>query len=121
MKPLYHYSYLRRAILVALLGTAGATSAATLIDKDTLIDGRSPSNEDYQVKNGATLTAKDAVAGEVIISDGHLVMDGGQIDDLLMLEAGSTATINNANVKIAALIGGLSAAEYDDRNPAYCV
>lgn len=105
MKPLYHYSYLRRAILVALLGTAGATSAATLIEKDTLIDGRSPSNEDYQVKNGATLTAKDAVAGNVTISDGHLVMDGGQIDDLLMLEAGSTAIINNANVKIAALMG----------------
>lgn len=105
MKPLYHYSYLRRAILVALLGTAGATSAATLIEKDTLIDGRSPSNEDYQVKNGATLTAKDAVAGEVIISDGHLVMDGGQIDDLLMLEAGSTATIDNANVKLALLMG----------------
>lgn len=49
MKPLYPYSYLRQAILVALLGTACATSAATLIDKDTLIDGSSPSNEDYQV------------------------------------------------------------------------
>lgn len=105
MKPLFQYSYLRRAILVALLGTAGATSAATLIEKDTLIDGRSPSNEDYQVKNGATLTAQDAVAGKVTISDGHLVMDGGQIKGYLMLDAGSTATIENADVKFAALMG----------------
>lgn len=33
MKPLYQYSFLRQAILVALLGTTGATSAATLIEK----------------------------------------------------------------------------------------
>ncbi|KLP57639.1 hypothetical protein ABR39_05275 [Enterobacter genomosp. O] len=105
MKPLYPYSYLRQAILVALLGTACATSAATLIDKDTLIDGSSPSNEDYQVKNGATLTAKDAIANQVTISDGHLDMDGGQINGYLMLEAGSTATIDNANVNFAALLG----------------
>ncbi|CAM6419367.1 hypothetical protein [Enterobacter cloacae] len=71
MKSLYQYSYLRRAILVALLGTSGATYAATLIDKDTLIDSNSPVNEDYQVENGATLTAKGAVAGQVTISDGH--------------------------------------------------
>ncbi|MCU2394326.1 hypothetical protein N8R14_03255 [Enterobacter ludwigii] len=44
MKPLFYFSPLRRAILVTLLGTAGASSAATLIEKDTLIDGRSPSN-----------------------------------------------------------------------------
>ncbi|MEZ2377367.1 hypothetical protein [Enterobacter sp. RCC_40] len=42
MKPLFYFSPLRRAILVTLLGTAGASSAATLIEKDTLIDGRSP-------------------------------------------------------------------------------
>ncbi|EPO4111085.1 TPA: autotransporter outer membrane beta-barrel domain-containing protein [Enterobacter cloacae] len=105
MKSLYQYSYLRRAILVALLGTSGATYAATLIDKDTLIDSNSPVNEDYQVENGATLTAKGAVAGQVTISDGHLVMDGGQINRYLMLDAGSTAAIDNANVNFAALMG----------------
>ncbi|EPT0357218.1 autotransporter outer membrane beta-barrel domain-containing protein [Enterobacter cloacae] len=105
MKSLYPYSYLRRAILVALLGTTGTTTAATLIDKDTLIDGNSPVNEDYQVENGATLTAKGAVAGQVTVSDGRFVMDGGQINGYLMLDAGSTATIDNANVKFAALMG----------------
>lgn len=105
MKPLFYFSPLRRAILFTLLGAAGASSAATLIEKDTLIDGRSPSNEDYQVQHGATLTAKDAVAGKVTISDGHLIMDGGQINDYLMLDAGSTATIDNASVKFAALMG----------------
>lgn len=105
MKSLYPYSYLRRAILVALLGTTGTTTAATLIDKDTLIDGNSPVNEDYQVEKGATLTAKGAVAGQVTISDGRFVMDGGQINGYLMLDAGSKATIDNANVKFAALMG----------------
>lgn len=105
MKSLYHYSYLRRAILVALLATTGTTTAATLIDKDTLIDGNSPDNEDYQVENGATLTAKGAVAGQVTISDGHLAMNGGQINRYLMLDAGSTATIDNAIVNLAALMG----------------
>lgn len=105
MKPLYQYSFLRQAILVALLGTTGATSAATLIEKDTLIDGNAPVNEDYQVANGATLTAKDAVTGQMTISDGHLVMDGGQINSYLWLGAGSTATIDNANVKFAVMNG----------------
>jgi outer membrane autotransporter protein len=105
MKPLFYFSPLRRAILVTLLGTAGASSAATLIEKDTLIDGRSPSNEDYQVQNGATLTAKDAVVGKMTISDGHLAMDGGQVNGFLTLQAGSTATIDNAHVNVAALMG----------------
>lgn len=105
MKPLYHYSFLRKAMLVALFGTTGATFAATLIDKDTLIDGNAPVNEDYQVANGATLTAKDAVTGQMTISDGHLVMNGGQINSYLWLDAGSTATIDNANVKLAVLMG----------------
>lgn len=58
-----------------------------------------------QVENGATLTAKGAVAGQVTVSDGRFVMDGGQINGYLMLDAGSTATIDNANVKFAALMG----------------
>ncbi|WP_379932924.1 autotransporter outer membrane beta-barrel domain-containing protein [Enterobacter sichuanensis] len=105
MKPLYQYSYLRQAILVALLGTTGVTSAATLIDKDTLIDGNSPVNEDYQVKNGATLTANGAVAGQMMVTAGHLAMDGGQITEYLQIDAGSTAAINNATIKLAALMG----------------
>lgn len=105
MKPLYQYSFLRQAILVALLGATGATSAATLIEKDTLIDGNAPVNEDYQVTNGATLTAKDAVTGQMNISDGHLVMDGGQINSYLWLGPGSMATIDNAKVKFAAMYG----------------
>lgn len=85
MKPLYQYSYLRQAILVALLGTTGVTSAATLIDKDTLIDGNSPVNEDYQVKNGATLTANGAVAGQMMVTAGHLAMDGGRSQNIYRL------------------------------------
>lgn len=50
MKSLYQYSYLRRAILVALLGTSGVSSAATLIDKDTLIDSNSPSMKTIRSK-----------------------------------------------------------------------
>lgn len=105
MKPLYQYSYLRQAILVALLGTAGATSADTLVDKDTLIDDKSPINESYRVENGATLTARDATAGNMNIATGHLDMDGGKIADWLDVGSGSTATINNATINFAVLQG----------------
>lgn len=105
MKPLYQYSYLRQAILVALLGTAGATSADTLVDKDTLIDDKSPINESYRVENGATLTARDATAGNINIATGHLDMDGGKIADWLDVGSGSTATINNATINFAVLQG----------------
>ncbi|WP_434131415.1 autotransporter outer membrane beta-barrel domain-containing protein [Enterobacter cloacae] len=105
MKPLYPYSYLRQAILVALLGTAGATSADTLVDKDTLINDKSPINENYRVENGAMLTARDATVGNMNIAAGHLDMDGGKIADLLDVGSGSTATINNATINFAVLQG----------------
>lgn len=105
MKPLYPYSYLRQAILVALLGTAGATSADTLVDKDTLINDKSPINENYRVENGATLTAHDATAGDMNIAAGHLDMEGGKIAGWLDVGSGSTATINNATINFAVLQG----------------
>lgn len=105
MNSYYQYSYLRRAILVALLGTAGATSADTLVDKDTLIDDKSPINENYRVENGATLTARDTTAGHMNIATGHLDMDGGKIAGLLDVGPGGTATISNATINAALLQG----------------
>ncbi|EQC2550429.1 autotransporter outer membrane beta-barrel domain-containing protein [Enterobacter sichuanensis] len=105
MKPLYQYSPLRRAILVALLGSASSVSADTLIDKDTLIDEKSPINESYRVENGATLTARAATAENMDVVAGHLDMDGGKIARWLSVGNGSTATINNATINFAALQG----------------
>lgn len=105
MNSYYQYSYLRRAILFALLGTAGATSADTLVDKDTLIDDKSPIKENYRVENGATLTARDATAGNMNIVTGHLEMDGGKIAGFLDVGPGGTATINNATLVTAVLMG----------------
>lgn len=76
MKPLYQYSLLRRAILVAMLGVTGTSSATTLIDKDTFIDANSPVNENYRIENGATLSVNGATTGNITISDGHLAMNG---------------------------------------------
>lgn len=105
MKPLYQYTPLRRAILIALLGSASSVSADTLVDKDTLINDKSPVNENYSVENGATLTARDATTGKMNIAIGHLDMDGGKIAGWLNVESGGTATINNATITMAVLMG----------------
>ncbi|MDU2376614.1 MAG: autotransporter outer membrane beta-barrel domain-containing protein [Enterobacter cloacae] len=105
MKPLYQYTPLRRAILIALLGSASSVSADTLVDKDTLINDKSPVNENYSVENGATLNARDATTGKMNIAIGHLDMDGGKIAGWLNVESGGTATINNATITMAVLMG----------------
>lgn len=104
MKPLYQYSLLRRAILVAMLGVTGTTSATTLIDKDTFIDANSPVNENYRIENGATLSVNGATTGNVTISDGHLAMNGGSVN-LLYGEYGATADIADATLKAVSLAG----------------
>ncbi|HHA2328410.1 TPA: autotransporter outer membrane beta-barrel domain-containing protein [Enterobacter ludwigii] len=104
MKPLYQYSLLRRAILVAMLGVTGTTSATTLIDKDTFIDANSPVNENYRIENGATLSVNGATTGNITISDGHLAMNGGSVN-FLYGEYGATADIADATLKTAALQG----------------
>ncbi|HDR2613658.1 TPA: autotransporter outer membrane beta-barrel domain-containing protein [Enterobacter ludwigii] len=104
MKPLYQYSLLRRAILVAMLGVTGTTSATTLIDKDTFIDANSPVNENYRIENGATLSVNGATTGNITISDGHLAMNGGSVN-LLYGEYGATADIADATLKAVSLAG----------------
>lgn len=104
MKPLYQYSLLRRAILVAMLGVTGTASATTLIDKDTFIDANSPVNENYRIENGATLSVNGATTGNITISDGHLAMNGGSVN-VLYGEYGATADIADATLKTAALQG----------------
>lgn len=104
MKPLYQYSLLRRAILVAMLGVTGTSSATTLIDKDTFIDANSPVNENYRIENGATLSVNGATTGNITISDGHLAMNGGSVN-VLYGEYGATADIADATLKTAALQG----------------
>lgn len=104
MKPLYQYSLLRRAILVAMLGVTGTASATTLIDKDTFIDANSPVNENYRIENGATLSVNGATTGNITISDGHLAMNGGSAN-VLYGEYGATADIADATLKTAALQG----------------
>lgn len=104
MKPLYQYSLLRRAILVAMLGVTGTASATTLIDKDTFIDANSPVNENYRIENGATLSVNGATTGNITISDGHLAMNGGSVN-FLYGEYGATADIADATLKTAALQG----------------
>ncbi|ENZ4138352.1 autotransporter outer membrane beta-barrel domain-containing protein [Enterobacter ludwigii] len=104
MKPLYQYSLLRRAILVAMLGVTGTSSATTLIDKDTFIDANSPVNENYRIENGATLSVNGATTGNITISDGHLAMNGGSVN-FLYGEYGATADIADATLKTAALQG----------------
>jgi len=104
MKPLYQYSLLRRAILVAMLGVTGTSSATTLIDKDTFIDANSPVNENYRIENGATLSVNGATTGNITISDGHLAMNGGSVN-LLYGEYGATADIADATLKAVSLAG----------------
>ncbi|MEG5953119.1 autotransporter outer membrane beta-barrel domain-containing protein [Enterobacter ludwigii] len=104
MKLLYQYSLLRRAILVAMLGVTGTSSATTLIDKDTFIDANSPVNENYRIENGATLSVNGATTGNITISDGHLAMNGGSVN-VLYGEYGATADIADATLKTAALQG----------------
>ncbi|MHA0994972.1 autotransporter outer membrane beta-barrel domain-containing protein [Enterobacter ludwigii] len=104
MKLLYQYSLLRRAILVAMLGVTGTSSATTLIDKDTFIDANSPVNENYRIENGATLSVNGATTGNITISDGHLAMNGGSVN-FLYGEYGATADIADATLKTAALQG----------------
>lgn len=104
MKLLYQYSLLRRAILVAMLGVTGTSSATTLIDKDTFIDANSPVNENYRIENGATLSVNGATTGNITISDGHLAMNGGSVN-FLYGEYGATAYIADARLKTAALQG----------------
>lgn len=104
MKPLYQYSLLRRAILVAMLGVTSTASATTLIDKDTFIDANSPVNENYRIENGATLSVNGATTGNITISDGHLAMNGGSVN-VLYGEYGATADIADATLKTAALQG----------------
>ncbi|HDR2547368.1 TPA: autotransporter outer membrane beta-barrel domain-containing protein [Enterobacter ludwigii] len=104
MKLLYQYSLLRRAILVAMLGVTGTSSATTLIDKDTFIDANSPVNENYRIENGATLSVNGATTGNITISDGHLAMNGGSVN-FLYGEYGATADIADARLKTAALQG----------------
>ncbi|WP_421510683.1 autotransporter outer membrane beta-barrel domain-containing protein [Enterobacter sp. JS8-1] len=105
MKSLFQHSLLRQAILIATFGTTGMAYAETLIDKDTLIDDSSPLNEKYRVENGATLTAKEAVTGQIVVSAGHLAMNGGRINDLLSVDAGSTANITDVTIQNAWLLG----------------
>ncbi|KLP46891.1 autotransporter outer membrane beta-barrel domain-containing protein [Enterobacter ludwigii] len=104
MKPLYQYSLLRRAILVAMLGVTGTASATTLIDKDTFIDANSPVNENYRIENGATLSVNGATTGKITISDGHLAMNGGSVN-FLYGEYGATADIADAMLKAVSLGG----------------
>lgn len=104
MKPLYQYSLLRRAILVAMLGVTGTSSATTLIDKDTFIDANSPVNENYRIENGATLSVNGATTGNITISDGYLAMNGGSVN-VLYGEYGASADIADATLKTAALQG----------------
>lgn len=105
MKPLFYFSPLRRAILVTLLGSTGNLQANTIIEKDAFIDESAPVNENYQVQNGATLTARNATAGKMDIYAGHLDMDGGKIAYGLTVFEGSSATISNAQIAFAALLG----------------
>lgn len=79
MKPLHSYSFLHKAILVAMLGAVSGVHATTNIIEDTLIDGRSPVNESYTVNKGAKLEANGATTGSVTVYDGALIMDAGAI------------------------------------------
>ncbi|MEO3991863.1 autotransporter outer membrane beta-barrel domain-containing protein [Pseudocitrobacter cyperus] len=105
MKKQFQYSLLQRAILIATLGTVHGAYADTIIEKDTVIDGSSPENENYQVYGGATLTASGANVGFIDISSGHLAMKGGLINDYLQVGFNGTADIQDAAIKVAVLMG----------------
>jgi hypothetical protein len=105
MKNPFQYSFLPLAIVTAIIGTSSAAYADTIIDKDTLIDGISPVNENYSIVNGATLTANGSTARDIQVSVGHLAMKGGRIERLLYVGYDGTANIDDAFITTALLRG----------------
>lgn len=105
MKNSFQHSFLRLAIVAATIGTPSAAYADTIIDKDTLIDGNSPVNENYSIVNGATLTSNGSIARSIQVSDGHLAMTGGGIERVLHVGYDGTANIEDAFINTAFLQG----------------
>lgn len=105
MKNSFQHSFLRLAIVAATIGTSSAAYADTIIDKDTLIDGNSPVNENYSIVNGATLTSNGSIARDIQVSEGHLAMTGGRIERVLHVGYDGTANIDDAFINTAFLQG----------------
>ena len=105
MKISFQHSFLRLAIVAATIGTSGAAYADTVIDKDTLIDGNSPVNENYSIINGATLTVNGSIARDIQIFEGGVDMKGGRIEHVLHVGYDGTANIDDAFINTALLQG----------------
>lgn len=76
-KPRLLATRVRIGVLLAL-GCISPFACATFIDEDTELDRNSPA-DDYVVRNGATLTGRDAVLATARLHDAHLVLEGGAI------------------------------------------